>query len=53
MIILDDPSADLSKPVVVKRGLLASSASTDEGKELLLALGAAAPINCWLAACLI
>ena len=38
MIILDDPSADLSKPVVVKRGLLAS---TDEGKELLLALGAA------------
>ena len=38
MIILDDPSADLSKPVNVKRGLLSS---TDEGKEILLALGAA------------
>ena len=37
-VILDDPSADLSKPVNVKRGLLAS---TDEGNELLLALGAA------------
>ena len=37
-IILDDPSADLTKPVTVKRGLLAS---TDEGKDLLLALGAA------------
>ena len=37
-IILDDPAADLTKPVNVKRGSLAS---TDEGKELLLALGAA------------
>ena len=37
-VILDDPSADLSKPVTVKRGLFAS---TDEGKEVLLALGSA------------
>ena len=37
-VILDEPSADLSKPVTVKRGLLSS---TDEGKEILLALGAA------------
>ena len=37
-IILDDPTSDLSKPVTVKRGSLAD---TDEGKEILLALGAA------------
>ena len=37
-VILDDPSADLSKPVTVKRGSLAD---TDEGKEILLALGSA------------
>ena len=37
-VILDDPSADLSKPVTVKRGLLAD---TDEGKAILLALGSA------------
>ena len=37
-IILDDPSSDLSKPVTVKRGSLAD---TDEGKEILLALGSA------------
>ena len=37
-VILDDPAADLSKPVTVKRGLLSS---TDEGKEVLLALGSA------------
>ena len=37
-VILDGPSADLSKPVTVKRGLLSS---TDEGKEILLALGSA------------
>ena len=36
VIVLDDPSADLTKPVAVKRGLLAS---TDEGKAILLALG--------------
>ena len=35
-VVLDDPSADLSKPVTVKRGLLSA---TDEGKETLLALG--------------
>jgi hypothetical protein len=38
VIVLDDPSADLTKPVAVKRGLLAS---TDEGKAILLALGSA------------
>ena len=32
-VILDDPSADLSKPVTVKRGSLAD---TDEGKEILI-----------------
>ena len=37
-IILDDPTSDLSKPVTVKRGSLAD---TDEGKEILLALGSA------------
>ena len=37
-VILDDPAADLSKPVTVKRGSLAD---TDEGKEILLALGSA------------
>ena len=37
-VILDDPSADLSKPVTVKRGSLAD---TDEGKEILVSLGAA------------
>jgi hypothetical protein len=37
-VILDDPTADLSKPVTVKRGSLAD---TDEGKEILLALGSA------------
>ena len=37
-IILDDPTSDLSKPVTVKRGSLAD---TDEGKEILLTLGAA------------
>ena len=36
--ILDDPTSNLSKPVTVKRGSLAD---TDEGKEILLALGAA------------
>jgi hypothetical protein len=38
VIVLDDPSADLTKPVAVKRSLLAS---TDEGKAILLALGSA------------
>ena len=37
-VILDDPSADLSKPVTVKRGSLAD---TNEGKEILVSLGAA------------
>ena len=37
-LILDDPSADLSKPVIAKTGLLAD---TDESKEIPLALGAA------------
>ena len=37
-IIFDDPTSDLSKPVTIKRGSLAD---TDEGKEILLALGAA------------
>ena len=38
VIVLDDPSADLAQPVKVKRGLLAD---TNEGKEILVALGAA------------
>ena len=37
VVVLDDPLADVTKPVKVKRGLLAD---TDEGKAILLALGA-------------
>ena len=37
VVVLDDPLADLALPVKVKRGLLAD---TDEGKAILLALGA-------------
>ena len=37
VVVLDDPLADLAQPVKVKRGLLAD---TDEGKAILLALGA-------------
>ena len=49
VIVLDDPSSDLAQPVKVKRGLLAD---TNEGKEILVALGAADKLLA-IATCLI